>query len=72
MDNFPWDRVDFGRELAVRELVCEFMWTDARCSLIHRYGLTTKDALSKYGRLHSINDEKLTALERGRSRPSRS
>ena len=41
------------------------MWDDARCALIHRYGLRSKGDLSKYGRLHSINDEQLTALEQG-------
>jgi hypothetical protein len=65
MDNFPWDRIDLGGELAVRELACEFMWGSARCALIHRYGLHTKGDLRKFGRLFTINDEKLTALEQG-------
>jgi hypothetical protein len=65
MDNFPWERIEFGRELAVRELACEFMWGSARCALIHRYGLHTEGDLRKFGRLFTINDEQLTALERG-------
>jgi hypothetical protein len=65
MDNFPWDRVELGGESAVRELASEFMWGSARCALIHRYGLHTKGDLRKFGRLFTINDEQLTALERG-------
>jgi hypothetical protein len=65
MDNFPWDRVELGGESAVRELASEFMWDSARCALIHRYGLHTKGDLRKFGRLFTINDEQLTALERG-------
>jgi hypothetical protein len=64
-DNFPWDRVEFGGELAVREWACDFMWDSARCAVIHRYGLHTKGDLRKFGRLFTIGDEALTALELG-------
>jgi hypothetical protein len=71
MDNFPWDRIDLGGELAVRELACAFMWNSARCALIHRYGLHTKGDLRKFGRLFAISDEKLTALEQEREPPGK-
>ena len=56
MDNFPWDRIDLGGELAVRELACAFMWNSARCALIHRYGLHTKGDLRKFGRLFTMRN----------------
>src|SRR5262245_50236799 len=46
-ENFPWDRVEFGGELAVREWAYNFMWDSARCALIHRFGLHTKGDLRK-------------------------
>jgi hypothetical protein len=71
MDNFPWDRIDLGGEVAVRELACTFMWNSPRCALIHRYGLHTTGDLRKFGRLFAISDEKLTALEQEREPPGK-
>jgi hypothetical protein len=59
-EHFPWDRVEADRELA-----CGFMWDSARCALIHRYGLHAKGDLRKFGRLFTIDDRELTALEKG-------
>jgi hypothetical protein len=70
MDNFPWDRVEYGGEPEVQKLACEFIWNDARCALIHCYGLRSKGGdLSKFARPHSISDERLTAIEQGEAPP---
>jgi hypothetical protein len=59
-ENFAWERIE-----AEQASVCEFMWESARCALIHRYGLHTTGDLRKFGRLFSIDDSALTALEEG-------
>jgi hypothetical protein len=60
-DNFPWERID-----ADHEAVCEFVWSSARCALIHRHGLHTPGDLRKFGRRFIISDRELTDLEMGK------
>jgi hypothetical protein len=58
-DNFPWDLIEMNRESAI-----EYLWTHARCSLVHRLGLfAAKGSKRKYGRGPNT-DKTLMRLER--------
>lgn len=62
--NYPWD--EDSPEGISKEDACQVLWDDMRCSMLHRFGLRSKNpSQSKisYGRSFSTNDEKLTCIE---------
>ncbi len=64
-NNFPWE-IDTPEGLNVDE-VCEFLWNEVRCPMFHRYNLRTCSSdtprITKFGRMLTTDDAKLTALE---------
>ncbi len=61
-ENFPW-KLDPPDGLSVDD-ACAFVWHDARCALLHRFGMRSQPLLlMKIGRMFSLDDDRLTALE---------
>lgn len=60
--NFPWE-LDPPDGLTIRE-ACDFVWDEARCSLLHRFGMRSEPLLEmKFGRSLTLSDEDLTTCE---------
>jgi hypothetical protein len=59
IDNFPWGMIDISPDE-----VAKFLYLDARCSLIHRFGLYTAEETRKFvGGTPLATDSMLTKLE---------
>ena len=67
-DNCPWT-LDSPEGLTVEE-ACSFLWEEARCPMLHRFGVRSnihkqKDSLRivKFGRIFSSDDASITDIE---------
>lgn len=69
LDNLPW-HLDKPDGMTPKQAVA-FLWYDARCPLVHRFGLTKGKTkrITKYGKVHTVTDAGLTALEQSTQRP---
>jgi hypothetical protein len=62
--NFPWD-LDPPDGLSVDE-ACEFVWHDARCNLLHRFGMPVKATATDEDRPHVHTERGVADTARGR------
>jgi hypothetical protein len=66
--NCPWE-LDKPRGLTVEE-ACEFLWNEARCPMLHRFGVRSNKSkhgdprrVLKFGRAFALNDADVTRHE---------
>jgi hypothetical protein len=65
--HYPWE-IDTPEGLTIDE-ACEFLWEEARCPLVHRFGARAvvsrqaKPLVVKYGRVFAKDDQGVTSLE---------
>lgn len=66
---YPWEAdepVGFTRDEAV-----EFLWTDVRCAMLHRFGTRYKPKRAlKYGNPFQRSEEEVEQIERSQERPA--
>ncbi len=65
---YPWD-LDQPDGLTIEEAL-DFLWQDARCSLVHRLGVrVAPETNMKFGNVHSISEPSIEQLEGSSVRP---
>lgn len=65
---YPWSRDE--PQGFTRESATEFLWTEVRCSLLHRFGLRHgQGKLHKFGNVHTLAELRVEKLERDDERP---